>query len=423
MRASRDFAFILLFAIAGFTLAVIFDGFEQLVVWTRQHESWQADELITALMILPIALSIFGLRQWQEARREIQKRKRAETKYRSIFKNATEGIFQTTLEGRYLAANPMLASIYGYNSPSELMAETRDIQHPVYVEPNRREEFQHLIQERGAVWNFESQVYRKDGSVIWISENAHPLYDDQNQLLGYEGTVAEITARKQTELIRSQLAAIVESSEDAIISETLDGRITSWNAGAERILGYSAEEVIGRSVAILVPPNHPDQELNFLEKIKRGEYIDHYETQRMRKDGSLIDVSLSISPIRDQAGKIAGASKIARDITQQKRAEQELQKAKESAVHEAARSAEANRAKSEFLATMSHEIRTPMNGVIGMTGLLLNTALTPQQRDFAETIRSSADALLTIINDILDFSKIESNKLNWSSSPLTYGPA
>jgi len=412
-------AFILLFAIAGFVLAVSVEGFEQLVAWTREQESWQADELMTALIISPIALSIFALRRWQEAKREIQKRQRAETKYRSIFEHATEGIFQTTLEGRYLSANPMLASLYGYNSPSELMAETRDIQHPPYVEPNRREEFKRLIQEQGAVWNFESQVYRQDGSIIWISENARPLYDDQSQLLGYEGTVAEITARKQTELIQSQLAAIVESSEDAIISETLDGRITSWNAGAQRILGYSAEEVMGQSVAILLPPNHLDQELTLLEKIKQGKYIDHYETQRRCKDGTLIAISLSISPIRNQAGKIVGASKIARDITQQKRAEQELQQAKESAVREAARSAAANRAKSEFLATMSHEIRTPLNGIIGMTGLLLNTALTPQQRDFAETIRSSGDNLLTIINDILDFSKIESHKLELEQQPFS----
>ena len=120
------------------------------------------------------------------------------------------------------------------------------------------------------------------------------------------------------------LAAIVESSDDAIVSKTLDGIITSWNPAAERLFGYTAKEMIGRPIAILAAPDHENEMPLILERIRRGEKVEHFETVRRRKDGSLVDISLTVSPIRDQSGQILGASKIARDITQHKRAEQAL---------------------------------------------------------------------------------------------------
>jgi PAS domain S-box-containing protein len=134
-----------------------------------------------------------------------------------------------------------------------------------------------------------------------------------------------LSRHKATVELRSQLAAIVESSEDAIIGKTLDGIIANWNAGAEKIFGYRAEEAIGRSITILLPPNCADEMPKILEKIGRGEKVEPYETVRMRKDGELIDISLSISPIKDATGKVIGASKIAHDITRRKRTEQLVQ--------------------------------------------------------------------------------------------------
>ncbi len=125
--------------------------------------------------------------------------RRAEAKYRGIFENVVEGLFQTTVEGRFLTANPMLARIYGCDSPEELIATIGDIQHQLYVDPNRRAEFMRLIEEYGAVWGFESQMYRKDARIIWISENAHALYDAEGRIVGYEGTVEDITERKFAE--------------------------------------------------------------------------------------------------------------------------------------------------------------------------------------------------------------------------------
>lgn len=133
------------------------------------------------------------------AKRSEEALRKAEKKYHSIFENAIEGIFQTTLDGHYLTANPMLAKIYGYNSPEELIAACTDIEHQLYVSPQRRQEFQELIQNQGTISGFESQIYRRDCSIIWISENAYGLYNDSGELIGYEGTVEDITERKQAE--------------------------------------------------------------------------------------------------------------------------------------------------------------------------------------------------------------------------------
>ncbi len=135
------------------------------------------------------------------------------------------------------------------------------------------------------------------------------------------------TLRKKAEEANSLLTAIVESSDDAIIGKTLDGTILSWNSSAQKIYGYSADEVMGKSISILVPPNNTDEVPRFLERIRQGQRIGHHETVRLRKDGKQIDISLTISPIKDSTGKIIGASTIARDISERKRAEEELRRA------------------------------------------------------------------------------------------------
>src|SRR6202034_321193 len=141
--------------------------------------------------------------------------------------------------------------------------------------------------------------------------------------------LVDISARKRAEQVKSSLAAIVESSDDAIISKDIRGIITSWNAGAERLFGYTASEAIGQSVTMLMPPERVNEEPGILERIRRGQRIDHYETVRRRKDGTLLHISISVSPVVDAWGTIVGASKIARDITERKQAEERLREAKE----------------------------------------------------------------------------------------------
>ena len=208
--------------------------------------------------------------------------------------------------------------------------------------------------------------------------------------------------RVQAEL--SGLASIVESSEDAILSWTREGRVTSWNAGATALYGYQPDEIVGRPLEVLVPPERAGEAKVMLNQILSGARIGHFESERVRKNGTHVDVSVTLSAIRDRTGDVVGGATIARDITDAKRMEAALAAAADQAM-------ETSRLKSEFLATMSHEIRTPMNGVIGLNGLLLRTDLDPSQRRHAEGVRTAGEALMAIINDILDFSKIEAGKL------------
>jgi PAS domain S-box-containing protein len=165
----------------------------------------------------------------------------------------------------------------------------------------------------------------RNGRDIPIDDSAAPIRDERGEVVGVVLIFRDITERRRTELTRSYLAAIVESSDDAIIGKTLEGVITSWNKGAERIFGYTADEIIGRPITVLIPPERQAEEHEILKKLRRGERIEHYVTTRIRKDGGLLVISLSISPIKESTGKIIGASKIARDITERQRSAEALQ--------------------------------------------------------------------------------------------------
>jgi PAS domain S-box-containing protein len=207
----------------------------------------------------------------------------------------------------------------------------------------------------------------------------------------------------------AHLGAIIQSSDDAIISKDLNGTILSWNRGAERIFGYTAEEAVGQPIYIIIPKDRYDEEKEVLARMRRGEGVDHYETVRQRKDGSLIDISLTVSPIRDSTGKVVGASKIARDITERKRlAEAEHAKL----VRERTFQAEANRIKDQFLATLSHELRTPLNAIIGWAELLLGGNLNEQETTLGlRTIDRNARVQIRLVDDLLDVGRIISGKM------------
>jgi PAS domain S-box-containing protein len=214
------------------------------------------------------------------------------------------------------------------------------------------------------------------------------------------------------EIARARLAAIVTSSHDIIVSMTLDGIITSWNPAAERIFGWPAAEAVGRHITLIIPEDRRAEEDDVLARLRRGERVDHFETVRRSKDGRLIDVSIAMSPVKDAAGRIVGASKVARDITERRRLEDQrtLLLARE---QEARRQAEAlNNAKDELIATVSHELRTPLNSIFGWARMLESGSLDDAGRVRAiNAILRNAAAQARIVDDLLDLSRITAGRM------------
>jgi PAS domain S-box-containing protein len=219
--------------------------------------------------------------------------------------------------------------------------------------------------------------------------------------------------------IAEHLAAIIESSDDVIVSKTLEGIITSWNPAAERILGYTAQEAVGRNIKLIIPPERWAEEDEVLARIRRGEKVDHFETIRRTKDGRLLNISLTVSPVRNADGRIVGASKVARDITDRKRLEEErdqLYVAERAARHEAE---QASRLKDEFLAVVSHELRNPLNAITGWASLIYTGRIAGDQMMRAtQTILRNAQSLNRMIGDLLDVSRIVSGRMRLELRPV-----
>ena len=179
------------------------------------------------------------------------------------------------------------------------------------------------LKERRPLSGLEAIVERPDGSRVTLLVHPSPIFGDGGELIGGVNIFTDISNRTEAERATSLLASIVELSHDAIVSKDLDGIIVSWNQAAQRLFGYTADEAVGRSITMLIPPERLDEEPGILARVRRGERIEHYETVRRRKDGTLIDISITVSPVKDRSGRIVGASKIARDITERRRAQEQ----------------------------------------------------------------------------------------------------
>ena len=234
---------------------------------------------------------------------------------------------------------------------------------------------------------------------------------------------AEVVERERVEMAALRLAAIVESSDDAIIGKTIEGIITDWNCGAERLYGYAAAEVIGRPISVLIPEDRPDELPAIIEKLTRGERIDHYETERITKDGRRISVSVTISPIRNSAGRLVGASSIARDISERRQTEREREELLAREQQARALTERALRLRDEFLSIAAHELRTPLATVKGHAQMALRRLeragqLEPERA--AEALRAIAgqsDKLNRLLSQLLDISRLEGGKLALERQP------
>jgi PAS domain S-box-containing protein len=352
----------------------------------------------------------------------------SEERLRATFSQAAVGIVVADVNGRFLEANPRFCDILGYSFDELQQLTFAQIIHPEDLSGSQAEA-RVLLAGEIPHCAFENRYIRKDGAALWGRTTLALLREAGGEAQRIVGIVEDITDRKdaeralresraQAQEIRSGLAAIVESSDDAIISKTLEGVITTWNHGAERIFGYTAGEVIGKPVTLLIPPNQIDEEPTILQKLRRGERIDHYETVRLRKDGTLLDVSLTVSPVKDLNGTIIGASKIARDITQRKRMEAALRE--EIAIRERAEAAlrEADRRKDEFLALLAHELRNPLAPIRYALAGNKKAGRTPEQRKRAEDIiERQVTHMSRLLDDLLDISRITRGTLELKKNP------
>ncbi|HEU5443503.1 MAG TPA: PAS domain S-box protein, partial [Steroidobacteraceae bacterium] len=227
-------------------------------------------------------------------------------------------------------------------------------------------------------------------------------------LVGIVVVFRDVTERKRAEHEHALLAAIIDSSDDAIASKTLDGIVTSWNPAATRLFGYLPAEIVGRPIMTIIPPELHAEEVEILARLRRGERIEHYETVRLAKDGHRIDISLTISPVRGKDGTIMGASKIARDISLRKRTEQRLR--------------EADQQKDEFLATLAHELRNPLAPICAAAELLKNAkSLAPELRAATAILERQARHMTHLVDDLLDISRITSGRIRLQQEAVELG--
>jgi PAS domain S-box-containing protein len=323
---------------------------------------------------------------------------------RATLESTTNGILVTDGAGRITGFNEKYVEMW--RIPRELLDARA-------YEPLRKAASQQLKDPEGfiaRIHEIEASSLPESFDVLEFAdgrvfERYSKLQSIEDRNVGRVWSFSDITERNRAEIVSQRLAAIVNSSDDAIVGKDLNSIVTSWNSGAERIFGYSASEMIGTSIMRLIPPDHHGEEDQILARIRAGERMDPIETVRVAKDGRLLDVSITVSPIRDATGTVVGASKIARDISERKRAEEKLQAAKISAER-------ANQAKDDFMAVLSHELRTPLTPALAAASYLAeHEDLPPQLREEVTAIRRNVQFEARLIDDLLDLTRITRGKL------------
>ena len=247
----------------------------------------------------------------------------SEELYRSTFDLAAVGVAHVSPDGRWLRVNNKFCEIVGYSEDELLKMTFKQITHPQDVGEDLAQA-ERLRAGTSETYSTEKRYIHRDGSPVWVNLTVSPVRGQVHELRHFITVIEDITERKRIEEARFRLAAIVESSDDAIVSKDLNGVITSWNEAAVRIFGFAPEEAIGRPITIIIPPELHDEEKQILKRLRNDERIQHYETIRVSKSGKKLNVSLTISPVKDSKNRIVGASKIARDITESKRIENAL---------------------------------------------------------------------------------------------------
>lgn len=285
-----------------------------------------------------------------------------------------------------------------------------------HVVPEDRPEVLRSFQEALAAesdWSFNCRIRRVDGVMRDILAAGTHKRDAAGEAVELQGLVQDITDRKRAEEVQQSMAALVESAEDAILTKGLDGIVRSWNPGAERLLGYRADEIIGQPITRLLPSDRQDEESMILDQLRKGERVSHFETVRRKRDGSLVDVSLTISPMFDHSGIVVGASKIMRDISERKRAENELRRINEDLARK-------NQDLDDFVYTASHDLRAPLTGVGTVAQWILDDdgAISAESRARLVLIQGRIERMKRLLNDIRDYARA-GELAEQSGTPLT----
>jgi PAS domain S-box-containing protein len=346
------------------------------VIWVRESVSAVRDAHGRVEQLIATCEDVTERRESQHLRAQLS----------AIVESAQDAIVGKTLDGIVTNWNAGAERLYGYKADEMIGQSIATI-----MPPDRPEELPSILErlrQGEHIQRYETVRRRKDGSLVAVAVSISPIRDARGQTVGASAIADDITERRQADETRARLAAIVDSAEMAIIGKRLDGTITNWNRAAQDLYGYSADEAIGRHISLIVPTDELDQLADIMSRLPRGERIEHLETRRQRKDGKIIEVSLSISPILGGSGEIIGASAIARDISE-KRAAERMQR--------------------DFLAMVSHELRNPLAAVKALTQLMQRRGVFNERA--AEGIVAQANHLDRLVGDLLDVARLDVGRL------------
>ena len=352
---------------------------------------------------------------------ETEELKRQRKWFETALASIGDGVITADPEGNVTLLNPVAEQLTGWSSVEAIGQPLEKIFHIVNEDTRAEVENPALRAiEDGVIFGLANHtlLINREGREIAIDDSGAPIRSG-GEMLGAVLVFRDITERRRAEQARALLAGIVDSSDDAIVSKSLEGIITSWNRAAERMFGWTADEAVGKSVIMIIPPELRDEETMILSRLRQGQRIEHVETVRVTKDGRRLNISLTVSPVRNKYGEIIGASKIARDITSRVHAEEERATLLASERAARGRAEAASRAKDEFVAMISHEIRSPLNAILGWAQMLRQRSLDKTATANAlESIERNARAQAQLVSDLLDVSRVITGKLRINARPV-----
>jgi PAS domain S-box-containing protein len=379
----------------------------------RDNQPWRVVAVLTLLaggvLITLVVEALHVARRRIEASRQW---------FTALLNSIGDAVIATDAQGRVIFLNPVAQTLTGWAAHEAVGKRLAEILRIVNAATRQSIEdpVARVLREDVVVGPASHTILiARDGTERPIDQSGAPIRQKGGATTGVVLVFRDVSQRQQAEVIQARLAALVESSDDAIIGKDLDGLIVSWNAGAERLFGYTAAEAVGRPVNFLVPQDRQREQSEILSQLRRGERVDQIESVRIAKDGRMIDVSVTSSPIADSAGRIVGIAKIARDITEPKRLEQELRRRLEEL-------AEADRRKDEFLAMLAHELRNPLAAINSAAQVTTATNAREQLDWCMDVISRQVRHLSRLIDDLVDVSRITRGKIQLRKERLDVSP-